>query len=195
MAHVTFDPVKLEGPWTDGYVLDRHTISSVPTGDPYFPFETKRTELGELLYQFKYRNKIDVLEGIVDTAEEFIRHHWQGLPRFDCIVPAPPSATRQAQPVMTLARELAQRLGIPTCEDAVVKVKATLEMKNISDWVQRATVLAEAIRKGEGDVKSKCILLFDDLTESGSTLRRVAEVLLKDGSASAVYALVLTRTK
>jgi len=96
---------------------------------------------------------------------------------------------------MTIARELAARLGILTCEHAVVKVSPTSQMKNIFDWVQRKTVLAEAIRKGEGEVQNKCILLFDDLTESGSTLRRVAEVLLEDSGASAVYALVLTRTK
>jgi len=45
------------------------------------------------------------------------------------------------------------------------------------------------------DVKAKSILLLDDLIESGATLRRAAEVLLKDGGAGAIYALVLTRTK
>jgi phosphoribosylpyrophosphate synthetase len=56
-------------------------------------------------------------------------------------------------------------------------------------------LLAEAIQVGKDDVSGKCILLFDDLIESGSTLRRAAEVLLKDAGARAVYALVLTRTK
>lgn len=193
---VKFNVVRLQGPWADGYVLDRHTISSTPTGDPYYPFDTKRTELGELLFQLKYRNKLDVVSVIVDTAEEFVRKHWEGLPRFDCIVPAPASVgTRTVQPVMLLARELAARFGVPTREDAVVKAKATDQMKNISDWAQRRAVLADAIQKGEADVRNKCILLFDDLTESGSTLGRVTEVLLKDEGASAVYALVLTRAK
>ena len=56
-------------------------------------------------------------------------------------------------------------------------------------------LLAEAIQAGSDDVRGKCILLVDDLIESGSTLRRAAEVLLKDAGARAVYALVLTRTK
>jgi len=56
-------------------------------------------------------------------------------------------------------------------------------------------VLAEAIQVGHDNVKGKSILLFDDLIESGSTLRRAADVLLKDGAARAIYALVLTRTK
>jgi hypothetical protein len=49
-------PMKLSPkPWVDGYVLDYHTISSTPTGDPYYRFDTKRTEIGELLFRMKYR--------------------------------------------------------------------------------------------------------------------------------------------
>jgi competence protein ComFC len=196
MAAVKINPMKLYGPWTEGYVLDRHTVSSIPTGDPYHPWETKRTELGELLYQLKYKSKADALEPMVETAEDFVRHRWSGLPALDCVVPAPPSVTtRNVQPVVQLARALAARLGIQTCEDAVRKVRPTQQMKNIDDWAERRKVLGEAIQQGGGNVKSRCILLFDDLTESGSTLGRVAEVLLQEGGASQVYALVLTRTK
>ncbi len=194
MALVAFHAMKIYGPWTDGYVLDRHTVSSIPTGDPYHPWDTKRTELGELLYQLKYKNKTDAVEPIVETAMDFIRNHWKGLPALDCVVPASVT-TRSAQPVVQLARALAARLSIQTCEDAVAKVRPTQQMKNIEDWAERRRVLGDAIQKGEADVKNKCILLFDDLTESGSTLCRVAEVLLKDGGAFKVYVLVLTRTK
>jgi phosphoribosylpyrophosphate synthetase len=67
-------------------------------------------------------------------------------------------------------------------------------MKNVPK-PDRAKVLSEAIQKGQDDVRGKHALLFDDLIESGATLGRTTEVLLKDGGATAVYALVLTRTK
>lgn len=67
-------------------------------------------------------------------------------------------------------------------------------MKNVPIW-ERQELLQNAIRKGQGDIRGRRVLLFDDLIESGSTLRRVTEVLLKDGGASVAYALVLTRTK
>ena len=55
------------------YVLDYHTVSSTPTGDPYYRFDTKRTELGELLFQLKYRaGGSVVVADIVDTAEQFV---------------------------------------------------------------------------------------------------------------------------
>lgn len=44
-------------------------------------------------------------------------------------------------------------------------------------------------------MKGKSVLLLGDIVESGSTLRRAAEVLQKGGAAAAVYALVLTRKR
>ena len=194
MAVVNTNPMKLPPrPWVEGYVLDYHTVSSTPTGDPYYRFDTKRTELGELLFRLKYRaGGSVVVADIVDTAEQFVGG-WK--PPIDCVVPAPPSLTRKTQPAFEVARELAARLRIPVFEDAVFKVKITPQMKNIDDWSERQRVLAEAVQAGRNDVKDRSILLFDDLIESGSTLRRAAEVLLKDGGAQAIYALVLTRTK
>lgn len=180
-------------PWVEGYVLDYHTISSTPTGDPYYRFDTKRTELGELLFRLKYRQGDNtVLNDIADTVVHFLAT-WK--PPIDCIVPAPPSLTRKTQPVITVAKTIGARLGVPVCEDAVVKVKSTPQMKNIDDWAERQKLLAEAIQPAPGTVNGKIILLLDDLIESGSTLRRTAEVLLKQGGAQALYALALTRTK
>ncbi len=67
-------------------------------------------------------------------------------------------------------------------------------MKNIPIW-ERHTALENAIQSGGTEVAGKSILLVDDLIESGSTLRRVASVLLDNGEATSVYVLVLTRTR
>lgn len=194
MPIVQTNPMKLPPkPWSEGYVLDYHTVSSTPTGDPYFRFDTKRTELGELLYRLKYRaGGTPVLTDIVDTAEQFLRR-WN--PPIDSVLAAPASRTRVAQPSVEIAWQLAVRLGLPMCEDAVVKVTPTPQMKNIDEWAERQRVLYEAIQGGPDDVRGKSVLLVDDLIESGSTLRRTADVLLQSGGAKAVYALVLTRTK
>ena len=192
MAVVKTNPMKLFGPWTVGFVLDYHSVSATPTGDPYHPFDIKRTDLGELLYRFKYGGDAKVQGDIVDTALDYLSK-WR--PALDCVVPAPPSFKRNSQPVVELARELATRLKVDFCPDAVRKVKDTPSMKNIADWFERQKVLAEAIQSGATDVKDKSVLLFDDLVQSGSTLGRVTEVLQKSGGAKAVYVLALTRTR
>jgi predicted amidophosphoribosyltransferase len=194
MAIVTTKPMKLAPPpWVEGYVLDYHTVSSTPTGDPYYRFDTKRTELGELLFRMKYRaSGSDIFTDIIDTAADFVSK-WR--PPVDCVVPSPPSLSRKIQPAVEIARGLALRMEVPVYTDAVVKVKITPQMKNIDDWAERQRVLADALHLGNADVRGRSALLFDDLIESGSTLRRAAEVLLSEGGAQQIYTLVLTRTK
>jgi predicted amidophosphoribosyltransferase len=194
MAAVKINPMKLPAaPWIEGYVLDYHTVSSTPTGDPYYRFDTKRTELGELLFRLKYRSGGGtVLTDIAETAGQFVSG-WK--PPVECVVASPASLRRQTQPAVEITRQLAKYLRLPVFENAIVKVRTTPQMKNIDDWSERQRVLADAVQAGGNDTKGKTVLLFDDLIESGATLRRSAEVLLEDCGALAVYALVLTRTK
>ena len=52
---ININPQKLTGNWVEGFVLDIHTLSSSLVGYDEFGhevFDTKRTELGELLYKF-----------------------------------------------------------------------------------------------------------------------------------------------
>ena len=70
---------------------------------------------------------------------------------------------------------------------------ATAQMKNVP-LHERAPLLSAAIQAGTDAVQGQRILLTDDLWETGSTLRRVAEVLGQMG-ATEVRALAMTRTK
>jgi len=50
---------QIEGIWTLGYSLDKHTLSSTPIGPNEFghmQFDTVRPEAGEALFQLKYRS-------------------------------------------------------------------------------------------------------------------------------------------
>ena len=76
---------------------------------------------------------------------------------------------------------------------AAIKATATAQMKNVP-MHERAPLLSAAIQAGTDSVRGLRILLVDDLWETGSTLRRVAEVLTQMG-ASEVRALVMTRAK
>lgn len=155
-------------------------------------FDTKYTELGELVYRFKYRGDRAALPAIVDTVEQFIRQSkWE----INCIVSVPPSIERKSQPVAEIAQELSSRLGVPVCDNAVVKVKATPPMKNIEFPTERATVLRDAFRGEPEKSGGRRILLLDDLFEYGSTVGAVTNVLLTEGEASAVYMLALTRKR
>lgn len=191
MAIVEIHPERIDGPWVEGFVLDRHVISSRPIGylGEHMQFETTRSALGELVYQVKYRNgQPDI---IVETAVAFVAERWRDV--IDCVVPPPPSLHRINHPAVLIAEGIAKILGVPSLPGATIKATATEQMKNVP-LHERAPLLSAAIQPGTDSVHGMRVLLVDDLWETGSTLRRVAEVLGKMG-ASEVRALAMTRTK
>ena len=123
MAIVEVHPEPIDGPWIEGFVLDRHVISSRPIGyvGEHMQFETTRSALGELVYQLKYRN--GPLNDIVDTAVAFVNEHWNG--GIDCVVSPPPSLHRTMQPAVLIASGIAAALGVPAAPAAAVKATAT----------------------------------------------------------------------
>jgi competence protein ComFC len=180
-----------DGLWIEGFVLDRHVISSHPIGyvGEHMQFETTRSPLGELVYQLKYRN--GPVSDIVETAVVFVTERWASV--IDCVVPPPPSLHRTKQPAVMIAAGVATSLGLPSLAAAAVKASATPQMKNVA-LHERTPLLSAAIQAGTDAVRGRRVLLIDDLWETGSTLRRVAEVLDQMG-ATEVRALAMTRTK
>lgn len=191
MPIVENHPLPIEGPWVEGFTLDRHVLASRPIGyaGEHMQFETTRSPLGELVYQLKYRGGQPT--DIVETAVAFIRERWDGA--IDCIVPPPPSLHRTKQPAALIAEGIATSLGVPSLPSAAIKATATQQMKNVP-LHERAPLLSAAIQAGSDSVQGRRVLLVDDLWETGSTLRRVAEVLAQ-GGATEIRALVITRTK
>jgi predicted amidophosphoribosyltransferase len=190
-----YNPRKIYGSWSDGYVLDLHSTGSTYIGDNEFghpQFETHRTEIGELLFQLKYRSDETALIELVEAASSFIRK-WAVKP--STIVPVPPTrAYRKLQPVARLADELGARLKIPTAQDAIRKQKQFAELKNVYDGEERRKLLEGAFSVNSSRVKGHRVLLVDDLYRSGATMNAIAEVLLSSGAA-AVFAFAFTQTR
>jgi predicted amidophosphoribosyltransferase len=132
MPAVKIDPMKLSGPWADGYVLERqHTLSSDflghdSSGNPQF--DIKRSELGELVFRLKNRSDKATLDSIAETAVQFITG-WN--PAFDLIVPGPPSRKRTYQPVVEIATAIGTRLSKAVNAAAVKKIAETPELKSL----------------------------------------------------------------
>lgn len=190
---VEIHPKRLPGPWNEGCALDIHVVESTFIGDNQFGhpmFDTKRSAVGELLYQLKYRHNESVVPQVVDAAQTFLETtSW--LP-VDAIVPVPPSAVRKDQPVVILAVALADRLRTPLCRGCITKVKKTPQLKDIFEYGKRAEVLRDAFAVEPEKTSGKRLLLFDDLHGSGATVRAITECLTRGGGAKAVYLLTLT---
>ncbi len=189
------NPISIPGRWREGFALDYHTLSSEFLGYDEFgnaQFDTKRSEVGELLYQLKYKRNSGALEQLVQIAAEFIRVRFSHI---EAIIPVPPTRVRRPQPVFEIAAGIGRSLGLPTVEDFVRNVKNTKELKNVYDYSERIKLLEGTHKVRDESLSGKAVLLFDDLYRSGATLNAVTQVLYDQGKCSVVYVLTLTKTR
>jgi len=188
-------PMRIPGRWRDGYSLDYHTVSSVYLGDDELgnpQFYTQRTEVGEQLYQLKYRSDQTAVPLLVEAVAYLITA-WK--PAVDLIVPVPASRARPVQPVRVLADALGKRLGIAVAPSGVTRTREVPELKNVYEYGERIRLLADAHAVDKAQVQGHRVLLFDDLYRSGATLNAITEVLYDHGGAAEVFALTITRTR
>lgn len=189
------EPIAIAGPWTAGYTLAVHTVSAEFLGydeQGHPKFDTVRSEMGEALYQLKYRGDTAAVFQLAQAVAEFMVKKGH---RVDIVVPLPPSQTRAIQPVAAIAEQVAKKLRIAYDSRGLRKVKTTPELKSLTELADREAALKGAFTASVPAVKGKVVLLLDDLYRSGASMKEAAKTLLEGGEASAVYAVALTRTR
>lgn len=190
----TFKPRRLIGKWRDGWALDLHTLRSEFVGyDEYGRprFETTRSEIGELLYDLKFRQNKEAAGAIADAAHEFLRR-WK--PDVDLLVPVPSSTPRPWQPVEVLVDEIGKRTG-HKIQNCVTRTREAPQLKNVFDLDERLGILQDLHRIAAGSIDGRSVLLVDDLYRSGATLNSITEALYSEGGAKSVHVLAMTKTR
>jgi len=188
-------PQGIKGPWKTGIVLDWHTISSQMIGQNEFGypiFDSTRSEIGELLYQFKYRNDQNALKKILSVTIEYLGDKIKN--KVDLIIPVPPS-NRARTVTKQIAQGLANELHIDFSGSALMKSKTTKELKSVADPEVRKEILDSAFKADKKVVDGRSVLLVDDLYRSGATLAAAAQALTDQGGAKTIYVLAITRTR
>ncbi len=191
---MTLHPQAIDGPWKSGIVLDWHTVESKLAGEDAFGhpvFDTTRSEIGELLYQFKYKANQAALVSLLKLA---LGRLSASKGKFQLIVPVPPSNPSRLV-TRKIAEGLAAGLGAPCSQTALTKVRPTEELKSITDPARRKELLAGVFDADAQQMLGKSVLLVDDLYRSGATLEAATEVAYAKGGAAAVYAFAVTRTR
>jgi len=182
------NPTKIKGNWDKGYVLDVHIVSSTSKSEN--DFETTRTELGELLYQLKYRGKYEIAGEIISLIKPFLRSFTE-LKDVNLVIPVPSSKRRDFQPVDELAMAISEYLCVEF-SDEVLEKTSPLQVKNMSKGTRNLKGSIDA--KMKLDVPSN-ILLVDDLYETGKTLKECVAVLKDDPNIDNIYVLAMTKTR
>lgn len=187
--------IELTGNWKKGFAFDVHTLDSTYLGvdeHGHDRWESTRSEMGQLVYNLKYRHDRAAVEKIVDLLDKI-----KGIETMDYIVPVPPTNPgRRLQPVTEIARELGRRTGVEVLEGLLLKRPGGPELKNVEDNTERADLLRKSLfLSKDSDVSGKNVLLVDDLYRSGATLSVATELLLEQGKVQAVYVLTMTKTR
>lgn len=186
--------IDLEGNWKSGKAFDLHTVASTHLGTDEFGhdrWETTRSEMGELVYQLKYRFDQAAVAKIIALLDTI-----SGIEKFDFILPIPATnKTRPIKPVELIAVALGTKRGVTVVTDALTN-NGSEELKGITDPVARDELLKQALQlSGAARFKGKKVLLVDDLYRSGATLRIATDLLYREGQAEQVSVLTMTKTR
>lgn len=189
---MTINPIRLKGNWDEGWALDKHVLSSVYVGiDTYGrkQFDTTRTELGELLYNFKYKDRYENLDIIIDLIQPFL-DKWGKMKNVDFIIPVPPTNYRRYQPANEIAESIANNYNILHGDDILIKT-SNIASKDMDKYNKNLGGTIVANRKS---IKDRNVLLVDDLYDTGSTLRECTNILRQDPKIKKIYVLTITKT-
>ena len=173
----------LKGPWLAGWALDFHSRYD---GDV-----VSRSFIGDLVFRYKYQGEHQLAQELARRWVDLL-HAQRELPKFDAVLPVPPSLQRECDPMILLAQALAAQLKIPAWPDVLIKTRATRPQKEMTSLAQKRANVAGAFAL-RGEVQGRHIILIDDLYDSGATLEEVAAVLSHGGIGSIVV-LTLTKT-
>ena len=183
----------ISGRWKAGWALDVHTISSTPNPDG--TFNNVRSQIGEAVFQLKYRHNQNQIDFLVDELVAFLNTRLV-LPYIDVIIPTPSSQNRIFQPVPEIASRVAEQLGKPIDFDFVLKTKPTTQLKSITDVNERQQIISGAFAVSNPDkYRNKKVLIIDDLYRSGTTLNEISKILYEQANVNNVYVVTLTYTR
>ncbi|HMN68779.1 MAG TPA: hypothetical protein PKC28_09610 [Bdellovibrionales bacterium] len=187
---------EIHGPWDLGFVLDRQVESSSYLGDDEQgnpQFHTVRTEIGEAVYQLKYRSDFSKVDPLANELASLAQKTFKSI---DVVVPMPPSKVRPKQPVIELAKAVAIKLSKKYSDSTLVKNSVTKQMKDLKTKDEKMAALLGSFTAnqnlGSGPVD---VLIVDDIFASGSSLEAACNVLRGYGAVRNIFVLVLSRTK
>lgn len=185
---------QINGNWDLGYSLDKHVLSSTYIGDNQWghpEFNTTRSEIGEALFQLKYRSDFNQVTSIANQLSTSLSKYFSSA---SLVIPMPPSKQRARQPVIEIARVVAKNMGIPCNENLLQKIQDTPQMKDIQDREDKVKTLVRAFSINDTLNEGKYdILIIDDLFDTGSSLEAATHVLRDYKKTGKIYVATATR--
>ena len=189
--------MEIEGTWDLGYVLDWHVAYSEFLGHNQSgraEYDTVRTEIGEALFQLKYRSDLTKISPLASTLVDSLKPFF---PSVSFVVPMPPSKSRTMQPLSSLAKKIAELLEIPFFENILLKKDTTPQIKDIELKEDKIEALTDCFYINESITNDGCwdVLIVDDLYASGASLSAATQTMRTYSKVHKIFVAAFTRTK
>jgi ATP-dependent DNA helicase RecQ len=148
------------------------------------------SSVGSALHRCKYEGGGDFPDFLLKLTLKAFRKKY-GQERFDLIVYVPP--TESSDLVKNFAEKLSQVLKVPITHK-LIKIGHTEPQKVFKNAILKKDNVANKFDYSEpSELSGKSIILFDDIFDSGSTIKEIGNVLTKYG-AKIIAPLVIART-
>jgi predicted amidophosphoribosyltransferase len=185
---------KFEGPWDQGWVLDKHIISSTYLGENEFGhpvFDTVRTEVGEATFQLKYRQDWDQIKPL---AEGIAQHIFPKFKDVGFIVPMPASKIRNRQPVAEIAEALGKIVEVPVFTKLLLKANTGKLLKDLHTKEEKVEAIGDSFSVNDeiGTEGAWNVLIVDDLFDTGASMEAACRVLREYPKVEKIYVAALT---
>lgn len=148
------------------------------------------SSVGVALHRSKYENGGDFPDFLLKLTLKAFRKHY-GNEKFDYILYVPP--TESGDLVKNFAEKLSKVLKI-TISHNLVKTAATKPQKVFQNsYLKKDNVSGKFEYQNPNEIAGKSVILFDDIFDSGATIKEIGSLLTKYG-VEKIAPLVIART-
>jgi ATP-dependent DNA helicase RecQ len=147
------------------------------------------SNIGKLIHRCKYENGGDFPRILVSLTLKAFRQKF-GNEKFDLILYVP--STESGNLVGNFAKRIADILKIPF-SGKLIKVKKTEPQKIFQNHILKKENMKDAFILDNLNIVGKSILLFDDVYDSGATIKEIGKYLTKVGVAK-ITPIVIAKT-
>jgi len=146
--------------------------------------------VGRVIHRSKYEDGGDFPDYLLKLTLKAFRKRF-GREKFDLLVYVPP--TKSGPLVKNFALQLSENLKIPISH-SLIKTRETDEQKIFESSVSKRDNISGAFAySAPAEVTGKRILLFDDIFDSGATVKEIGKLFSKLGAAN-VTPIVIAKT-